>query len=78
MLLMRIGLKGGMKNREAELADMLLPALFAVLIGCGMVLIGRMTLALLPSVRTVDGIATAGLFGAVSGSTLAAASRTKG
>ncbi|NEV64382.1 sodium-dependent bicarbonate transport family permease [Thiorhodococcus minor] len=73
MLLMRVGLDGGMSIREANLADMLLPALFAMLIGCGIVLLGRYTLALLPSVRTEDGIATAGLFGAVSGSTLAAA-----
>jgi uncharacterized protein len=73
MLLMKIGLKGGMKIREAELGEMLLPALFAVAIGVIIVFIGRWTLAMLPSVRTEDGIATAGLFGAVSGSTLAAA-----
>ncbi len=73
MLLMKIGLKGGMKIREAELADILLPAFFAVAIGILIVVIGRYTLALLPSVKTEDGIATAGLFGAVSGSTLAAA-----
>jgi hypothetical protein len=73
MLLMRVGLDGGMSIREANLFDMLLPAFFAVLTGCGIVLLGRYTLALLPSVRTEDGIATAGLFGAVSGSTLAAA-----
>jgi uncharacterized protein len=73
MLLMKIGLKGGMKIREAELGEMLLPALFAVAIGVLIVFIGRWTLAMLPSVRTEDGIATAGLFGAVSGSTLAAA-----
>ncbi len=73
MLLMRVGLEGGMSIREANLVDMLLPAFFAVLIGCITVLLGRYTLALLPSVRTEDGIATAGLFGAVSGSTLAAA-----
>jgi hypothetical protein len=73
MLLMKIGLKGGMKIREAELGEMLLPALFAVLIGVLIVIIGRYTLALLPGVKTEDGIATAGLFGAVSGSTLAAA-----
>jgi hypothetical protein len=73
MLLMKVGLKGGMKIREAELLDMLLPAVIAVAIGILIVLIGRYTLAMLPSVRTEDGIATAGLFGAVSGSTLAAA-----
>lgn len=73
MLLMRIGINGGIEIRQANLADMLLPALFAVVIGCVIVLIGRYTLALLPGVKTEDGIATAGLFGAVSASTLAAA-----
>lgn len=73
MLLMRIGLDAGMSIREAELSEMLLPAAIAVLVGCGIVLVGRYTLALLPGVRTEDGIATAGLFGAVSASTLAAA-----
>jgi hypothetical protein len=72
MLLMTVGLKGGMAIGEADLGAMLLPALFAVLIGIAIVLIGRYTLALLPGIRTEDGIATAGLFGAVSGSTLAA------
>ncbi|MFB1486895.1 MULTISPECIES: sodium-dependent bicarbonate transport family permease [unclassified Thiocapsa] len=72
MLLMRIGLDGGMSIREANLVDMLLPAFFAVLVGVMAVVIGRFTLALLPGVRTEDGIATAGLFGAVSGSTMAA------
>ncbi len=73
MLLMRIGIDGGMEIRQADFADMLLPALFSSLLGCGIVLIGRYTLALLPGVRTEDAIATAGLFGAVSASTLAAA-----
>jgi len=72
MLLMRIGLAGGMEIRDANLADMLLPAAIAVVVGIAIVLIGRYTLALLPGVRKEDGIATAGLFGAVSGSTLAA------
>lgn len=73
MLLMRVGLEGGMSIREANLADMIFPAFLAVIIGCVIVLIGRYTLAMLPGVRTEDGIATSGLFGAVSGSTLAAA-----
>jgi len=72
MLLMRIGLEGGMEIREATLSEMLLPALLAMLIGSLIVIIGRFSLALLPNVRTEDGIATAGLFGAVSASTLAA------
>jgi hypothetical protein len=73
MLLMRIGLEGGMEIREADLSEMLLPAFLAFAIGGAIVLIGRYTLAALPAVRTEDGIATAGLFGAVSASTLAAA-----
>jgi len=73
MLLMRIGLEGGMEIREANLAEMLLPAAIAVVVGVAIVVVGRYTLAALPGVRTEDGIATAGLFGAVSASTLAAA-----
>src|SRR6056297_1162385 len=73
MLLMRIGLEGGMEIREAELGEMLLPAAIAVVVGCAIVVVGRYTLAALPGVRTEDAIATAGLFGAVSASTLAAA-----
>ena len=73
MLLMRIGLEGGMEIREARLSEMLLPALIAVVVGCAVVIVGRYTLAALPGVRLEDGIATAGLFGAVSASTLAAA-----
>ncbi|ELS03890.1 putative permease [Xenococcus sp. PCC 7305] len=73
MLLLKVGLSGGIAIRNANLAEMLLPALFAMVVGMLIVFIGRYTLAKLPSVKTVDGIATAGLFGAVSGSTLAAA-----
>jgi hypothetical protein len=73
MLLMRIGLEGGMEIREADLGAMLLPAAIAVVVGCAIVVVGRWTLAALPGVRTEDGIATAGLFGAVSASTLAVA-----
>ncbi len=73
VLLMRIGLKGGMEIREAELAAMVLPAIFAVVLGCGIVVLGRYTLGLLPGVKMDDALATAGLFGAVSASTLAAA-----
>ncbi|MEM6415219.1 MAG: sodium-dependent bicarbonate transport family permease [Pseudomonadota bacterium] len=72
MLLMRIGLEGGMEIREADFRAILLPAIFAVVIGCAIVLIGRFSLASLSAVNKTDGIATAGLFGAVSASTLAA------
>ncbi|MEO1276673.1 MAG: sodium-dependent bicarbonate transport family permease, partial [Pseudomonadota bacterium] len=73
LLLMRIGLNGGMEIREAEFSAMLLPALSSVLLGILIVLIGSFALSRLPGVKREDGIATAGLFGAVSASTLAAA-----
>ena len=73
MLLIKVGLSGGIAIREANLVEMLLPALFAMVMGILIVFIGRYTLAKLPGVKVLDGIATAGLFGAVSGSTLAAA-----
>ncbi|MEL6200938.1 MAG: sodium-dependent bicarbonate transport family permease [Pseudomonadota bacterium] len=73
MLLMRIGLNGGMEIREANLAYMVLPMLAAIVLGAGIVLLGLVTLARLPGIKRDDAIATAGLFGAVSASTLGAA-----
>ena len=73
MLLMRVGLNGGMKIQEANFVDMALPALIAVIVGASIVLGGNFVLSRLPNVKKADGIATAGLFGAVSASTLAAA-----
>ena len=73
MLLMRIGLNGGMKIRESNLVEILLPALAAMVIGALIVLLGWLTLARLPKIKKDDAIATAGLFGAVSASTLGAA-----
>ena len=73
MLLMRIGLKGGMEIREADLGAIVLPALAAVGLGLLIVGLGLVTLARLPKIARDDAIATAGLFGAVSASTLAAA-----
>jgi hypothetical protein len=72
MLLLKVGLSGGIAIRNANLAEMLLPAIFAVLTGIAIVFIARNTLARLPGVKPLDAIATGGLFGAVSGSTLAA------
>jgi hypothetical protein len=76
MLLITVGLEGGISIREANLAEMLLPALFSVAIGILIVFIANYTLARLPQIRMVDALATGGLFGAVSGSTLAAAIST--
>ncbi|WP_029029226.1 sodium-dependent bicarbonate transport family permease [Salinarimonas rosea] len=72
LLLLRIGLGAGIEIREAELAALAVPALVAAVLGVAIVLIGRFTLARMPGVRVEDGVATAGLFGAVSASTLAA------
>ncbi|WP_298913141.1 sodium-dependent bicarbonate transport family permease [uncultured Algimonas sp.] len=73
VLLMSIGLHGGMEIRDADLAALALPALMATLTGVVCVLLGWLTLARLPGIRFDDAIATSGLFGAVSASTLAAA-----
>lgn len=72
MLLMRIGLEAGMEIRHADLTKMLMPALFSVLIGCAIVLIGVFFFTKCTKVNAQDAFATAGLFGAVSASTLAA------
>ncbi|HIK53819.1 MAG TPA: sodium-dependent bicarbonate transport family permease [Synechococcales cyanobacterium M55_K2018_004] len=73
MLLTKIGLTGGIAIRNSNLTEMILPAAFSALVGILIVFIARFTLAKLPKVRTVDALATGGLFGAVSGSTMAAA-----
>lgn len=73
MLLTKIGLTGGIAIRNSNITEMILPALFSVAVGILIVFIARYTLAKLPKVKTVDAIATGGLFGAVSGSTMAAA-----
>jgi hypothetical protein len=73
MLLITIGMKAGMEIRQADLAQILLPALFAMVLGVGIVVAGAAVLTRLPKLQTDDGYATAGLFGAVSASTLAAA-----
>ena len=73
VLLMKIGLKGGIEIREANLSEMLLPAIFAMVIGVIIVLTGCFFFSKLAGINREDGIATAGLFGAVSASTLAAA-----
>lgn len=73
MLLMKIGLTGGQAIRNSNLTEMVIPAASAVAVGVLVVFIARYTLAKLPKVNTIDAIATGGLFGAVSGSTMAAA-----
>ena len=72
MLLTKIGLTGGIAIRNSNLLDMLFPMLISMVMGVLVVFIARFTLAKLPKVKVVDAIATGGLFGAVSGSTMAA------
>ena len=73
MLMITIGMRAGMEIREADFTAMLLPALFALILGVGIVWTGAAILTRLPRLKADDGYATAGLFGAVSASTLAAA-----
>lgn len=73
MLLMRIGLEGGMEIKEANFSEMLVPVICAIIVGLSIVFVGANVLMRLPGLKPADGIATAGLFGAVSASTLAAA-----
>jgi len=73
MLLTKIGLTGGQAIRNSNLTEMVLPVTFSIALGILIVFIARYTLAKMPKVKVVDAIATGGLFGAVSGSTMAAA-----
>jgi hypothetical protein len=73
LLMMKIGLEAGTEIRHANLVEMILPALMAVGIGILIVFLGNLFFSLLPKIGQGDGAATAGLFGAVSASTLAAA-----
>jgi hypothetical protein len=71
-LLMKIGLTGGIAIRNSNPTEIFLPALAAVGLGIVIVFIARYTLGNLPGIGVPDAVATGGLFGAVSGSTLAA------
>lgn len=72
LLLMKVGLGAGMAVREADLIALAVPAMGATVAGIVIVLIGRAFLLRQRGVSEMDGMATAGLFGAVSASTLAA------
>ena len=72
LLLLKVGIGAGISVREANFVELVVPALLAAGVGIAIVLLGRLTLARLKGVSQMDGMATAGLFGAVSASTLAA------
>lgn len=73
VLLLKVGLGAGMSLREAELSEIAIPALGATAIGIGVVVLGALTLGRKAGINRADAMATVGLFGAVSASTLAAA-----
>ena len=72
LLLLKVGMSAGISVREANLMELAVPALLAAVLGIVIIFLGRATLARWKGVAEVDGMATAGLFGAVSASTLAA------
>lgn len=72
VLLLKVGLGAGISVREADWVALAVPAIGAAVVGVVIVLLGSRTLARTRGVAPVDGMATAGLFGAVSASTLAA------
>ncbi|MDF1727574.1 MAG: sodium-dependent bicarbonate transport family permease [Sulfitobacter sp.] len=72
LLLLKVGIGAGISVREADLVELIVPAISAAAVGILIVLLGSRMLARRKGVAQVDGLATAGLFGAVSASTLAA------
>ncbi|WP_297614196.1 sodium-dependent bicarbonate transport family permease [uncultured Roseicyclus sp.] len=72
VLLLKVGLGAGISVREAHVIALAVPAIAAALVGVAIVVLGAGTLARTRGVNRMDGMATAGLFGAVSASTLAA------
>lgn len=72
LLMMRVGIGAGISVREADFIALVIPALAAAGVGVLIVIFGGQTLGRLRGVTHMDAMATAGLFGAVSASTLAA------
>ncbi len=72
VLLLKVGMGAGMAIRDADLMSLIVPAVGATLLGVVIVLLGSKTLAKLRGVAELDALATVGMFGAVSASTLAA------
>jgi hypothetical protein len=72
MLLMRIGIKAGVSMKEADLVAMMVPAISGMFIAALLAAGIGLAFALVPGIRKDDALATSGLFGAVSGSSLVA------
>jgi len=72
VLLLKVGMGAGIAIRDADLLSLMIPAIGATLVGIGIVFLGSFTLARMRGVAEMDALATVGMFGAVSASTLAA------
>ncbi|MEO0945244.1 MAG: sodium-dependent bicarbonate transport family permease, partial [Pseudomonadota bacterium] len=72
VLLLKVGMGAGIAIRDADVMSLLVPAIGAALIGMVIVFLGGKTLAKMRRVSELDALATVGMFGAVSASTLAA------
>lgn len=72
LLLLKVGMGAGISIRDADIVSLMVPAIGAALLGILIVFLGSKTLARMRGVAEVDALATVGMFGAVSASTLAA------
>ena len=72
LLLLKVGLGAGISIREADFIALAVPAGAAIIAGVAIVLLGGQTLGRFREISRMDAMATVGLFGAVSASTLAA------
>lgn len=72
LLLLKIGMGAGISVRDADVMSLMVPAIGAAILGIVIVFLGSKTLANMSGVAEVDALATVGMFGAVSASTLAA------
>ncbi|GAA0778622.1 sodium-dependent bicarbonate transport family permease [Roseibium denhamense] len=72
LLLLKVGLGAGISVRSADAVSLAIPALCAVAVGVLIVVFGGKILSMWQGISRSDAMATAGLFGAVSASTLAA------
>lgn len=72
LLLLKVGLGAGISVRSADALSLAVPAFCAAAVGVLIVVFGGKILSLWRGISRSDAMATAGLFGAVSASTLAA------
>lgn len=72
LLLLKVGMGAGISIRDADFVSLMVPAIGAIVLGISIVFLGSKTLAHMKGTTEVDALATVGMFGAVSASTLAA------